>query len=66
MNFVFEIEIFGKTMKADIIAPNEAEARDILFREVKKQVKIKSIIPAEIDRGAKKVEGIFKKLGITK
>lgn len=65
MKFVFEFEIFGKTMKAEIEAPNEVEAREILLKKVREQVKVKRVIPAEIERGAKDIEDFFKKLGIT-
>lgn len=65
MKFVFEFEIFGKTMKTEIEAPSEVEAREILLTKVRAQVKIKRVIPAEIERVAKDIEGFFKKLGIT-
>lgn len=51
-------------MKTEIEAPNESEAREILLRKVREQVKIKSVTPALVDRSAKKVEDLFKHLGI--
>lgn len=64
MKYVFQFQIFGKEMKAEIEAPNEAEAREILLRKVREQVKVTAVTPSTTDREAKKVEDLFKKMGI--
>ena len=64
MKYTFHFSIFGKEMKVEIDAPNESEAREILLRKVREQVKVISIMPAVVDRGAKKVEDLFKAMGI--
>lgn len=64
MKYRVQISVFGKEMKADVEAPNEAEAMDIILREVKRQVKLVSILPIESDRATKKVEDLFKAMGI--
>lgn len=43
MKYRFTFEIFGKTMTAEIEAPNEVEARDILFRKIREKVKVVSV-----------------------
>ena len=64
MKYTFQFSIFGKEMKAEIEAPNESEAREILLRKVREQVKIITVTPSIVDRGAKKVEDLFKAMGI--
>lgn len=64
MKYLFHFSIFGKEMKTEIEAPNESEAREILLRKVREQVKVINVIQATVDRGAKKVEDLFKKMGI--
>ena len=64
MKFTFRFSIFGKEMKAAIEAPNESEAREVLLKKVREQVKIVSVLPDELDKGAKSVEDLFKTMGI--
>lgn len=64
MKYTFQFEIFGKEMKTEIEAPNETEAREILLRKVRERVKIITVTPSIVDRGAKKVEDLFKAMGI--
>ena len=64
MKYVFQFKIFGKEMKAEIEAPNESEAQEILLRKVREQVKVTAVTPLITDREAKKVEDLFKAMGI--
>lgn len=64
MKYTFHFQIFGKEMKAEIEAPNELEAREILLKKVREQVKVIAVTPSIVDRGAKKVEDLFKRMGI--
>ena len=64
MKYKFTFEIFGKTMTAEIEAPNESEAREILLRKVREQVKIKHVRPSDIQERIDSVNDLFKKMGI--
>lgn len=67
MKYLFHFSIFGKEMKAEIEAPNETEAREILLRKVKERVSVISATPVKpsiTESGAKKIEYLFKHLGI--
>lgn len=64
MKYAFNFSIFGKEMKTEIEAPNETEAREILLKKVREQVKIKHVRPAKIQEGIDSVNDLFKHLGI--
>ena len=67
MKYRFTFEIFSKTMTAEIEAPNEVEARDILFRKIREKVKVISVEgnePKVMDKKtADFVDEMFEKLG---
>ena len=67
MKFRFEFDIFGKTMRAEVDAPNESEAREVLYRKIREQVKITRVEPKAPKTEGGFVEGIeemFDALGI--
>lgn len=59
MKFKFQFEVFGKTMKTEIEAQNESEAREILFKKIREQVKITTV-----ESSKSKVDEMLKEAGI--
>lgn len=64
MKYTFHFQIFGKEMKAEIEAPNESEAREILLRKVREQVNVISVRPSDIQERIDGVNDLFKRMGI--